>query len=170
MTVRKFRLFIAPNIDKEEQWITEMSRKGLHLVKYEYFTYVFEEDPTKSYVYQIDFRQEAKRDYFQLYEDAGWEYVTNSMSIFHYFRADSSEASVQKLYTDNESIQDSFKRMISFYLLIFGLFLVSQLGLVVSWKGYLIQYIVAGMDIVFIVLYLYLFYAINKRIDFYRRK
>lgn len=170
MVVRKFRLFLASNVNKEEQWLTEMSRKGLHLVKYEYFTYVFEEDSAKSYVYQIDFRQDAKRDYFQLYEDAGWEYVTNSMSIFHYFRADASEAGLQKLYTDKESIQDSFKRMISFYLLIFVLFLVSQLGLIVSWEGYWIQYIVAGMDVVFIVLYLYLFYAIKKRIDFYRSK
>lgn len=170
MTVRKFRLFIAPNINKEEQWLTELSSQGLHLVKYEYFTYVFEEDPTKSFVYQIDFRQDAKKDYFQLYEDAGWEYVTNSMSIFHYFRADASDSGIQKLYTDNDSLQDSFKRMISFYLLIFGLFLVSQLALVVSWKGYLIQYLVLGLDIVLIVVYLYLFYAIKKRINFYNRK
>ncbi|WP_047986541.1 DUF2812 domain-containing protein [Ornithinibacillus californiensis] len=119
MTVKKFRLRTAPDIEKEEQWLTEMSRKGLHLQKYRFFTYHFEEDPTKSYKYQIDFRQGPKKDYFQLYKDAGWEHVTESIGTFHYFRTDATRSDVQKIYSDSQSIQDSFVRMRDFYLSLF---------------------------------------------------
>jgi hypothetical protein len=168
MTVRKFKLFLSTNIEKEEQWLTEMSRNGLQLKKYQFFSYVFEEDSTKSYSYQIDFRQEAKKDYFQLYEDAGWERVTDAIGIFHYFRTDTNKNG-RKLYSDNESIQDSYRRMIGFYWLIFILFLVSQMGVFISWEGHLYQYIFAVVDVVIVAIYLYLFYALNKRINFYRR-
>ncbi|WP_052345767.1 DUF2812 domain-containing protein [Paucisalibacillus sp. EB02] len=168
MTVKKFRLWIAPDITKEEEWLTEMSRKGLHLQKYRFFTYHFEEDPSKSYRYQIDFRQGAKHDYFQLYQDAGWEYVTESIGVFHYFRTESTRSDVQKIYSDSQSIQDSYMRMRGFYLLIFILFLVSQLGVFTSWNGWP-RYIVIAVDAGVIMLYLRLFYVFNKRINFYKR-
>ncbi|WP_026908758.1 DUF2812 domain-containing protein [Paucisalibacillus globulus] len=170
MTVKKFKLFLAPDVEKEEQWLNEMSRQGLHLIKYQYFMYVFEEDPGKSYVYQIDFRQDAKKDYFQLYEDAGWEYMTNALSSFYYFRTNATKSTIPKLYSDKESIHDSYRRMFGFYWLIFILFLVSQVGVFITWKGYLLQYMMVVVDIVIVALYLYMFYAFNKRINFYRRR
>jgi hypothetical protein len=168
MTVKKFRMWLAPDIVKEEEWLTEMSRNGLHLQKYKLFTYHFEEDSTKSYTYQIDFRQGAKNDYFQLYEDAGWEHVTESIGVFHYFRTESTKLDVQKIYSDSHSIQDSYIRMRGFYLLIFILFLVSQLGVFTSWKGWP-QYILIAVDIGIVFVYLHLFYVFNKRINFYRK-
>ncbi|KAB8126629.1 DUF2812 domain-containing protein [Gracilibacillus oryzae] len=170
MTVRKFKLFLGPNIHKEEEWLTEMSKKGLHLKKYRLFNYFFEEDPEQSYVYQIDFRQEATKDYLQLYEDAGWEHVTNAMSIFHYFRKEASNTDVKKIYSDKNSIQDNYKRMLIFYLFIFFFFLISQLGIIVSWKGPWHDYLLVGGDIVIVVVYLYMFYILNKRINFFRNK
>lgn len=170
MTTRKFKISLSFNIEKEEQWLTEMSQKGLHFQKNKFLWYEFDEDPTKSYVYQIDFRQNAQMDYFKLYEDAGWEYVIGSIGVFHYFRTDAANPSIRKLYSDNESIQDSYKRMISFYLLIFFCFLVSQIGLVVSWSGLWLQYFLIGFDLFVIVLYLYMFYMFNRRINYYRRR
>ncbi|GGA78303.1 DUF2812 domain-containing protein [Ornithinibacillus halotolerans] len=168
MTVKKFKLWLAPNISKEEEWLTEMSQKGLHLTKYRFFTYHFEEDPTKSYTYQIDFRQGAKYDYFQLYKDAGWDHITEVIGVFHYFRTESTNSEVKKIYSDNQSIQDSYIRMRGFYLLIFILFLVSQIGALTSWSGWP-RYIVIGVDVAVIVIYLHLFYVFNKRINFYRK-
>ncbi|WP_096270756.1 DUF2812 domain-containing protein [Paucisalibacillus globulus] len=168
MTVKKFKIWLAPDINKEEEWLTEMSQKGLHLQKYRFFTYYFEEDHSKSYTYQIDFRQGAKQDYFQLYKDAGWEYITEVIGVFHYFRTDSKRPDVQKIYSDSQSIQDSYIRMRGFYLLIFILFLVSQLGVFTSWGGWP-RYIVIGVDVVLILVYLRLFYVLNKRINYYRK-
>ncbi len=170
MTIRKLRISLSFNIEKEEQWLTEMSQKGLHFQHHKLLWYEFEEDPTKSYVYQIDFRQNAQMDYFKLYEDAVWEYVIGSMGVFHYFRTDASNPSIRKLYSDNESIQDSYKRMIGFYLLVFFLFLISQIGIVVTWNDFWLQYILLGIDGVVIVLYLYMFYMFNRRINYYRRR
>ncbi|WP_157037624.1 hypothetical protein [Ornithinibacillus californiensis] len=52
--------------------------------------------------------------------------------------------------------------------IIFVLFLVSQMGAFTSWRGWP-QYIVIAVDIVIIVVYLNLFFSINKRINFYRK-
>jgi hypothetical protein len=170
MEIKKFKLFLASDIEKEEAWLTEMSKKGLHLKDYKLFTYVFEEDPNRSYVYQTDFRPQATEDYFQLYEDAGWEYVTDAVNLFHYFRTDASEPNIGKLYTDKESIQESFKRMMTFYLSLFFMLLVAQSGILLTWQGRIIQYIAAALVLIVIVLYVYMLLALRKRVNFYRRK
>ncbi|HAM81919.1 DUF2812 domain-containing protein [Ornithinibacillus bavariensis] len=174
MAKRKFRLFLGSDVGKEEEWLTEMSRNGLHLQKYQLFSYTFEEDPEKSYVYQIDFQQNVKDDYLQLYKDAGWEYVTNAINAFHYFRTETSNKEVRKLYSDKESIRDSFNRMIRFYVTIFLCFLVSQLGiftgLFTSWKSYPFFYTIVGVDAVVIVLYVYVLLSLRKRVQSIERK
>lgn len=98
MAIRKFRLFLASGLEKEEQWLTAMSAKGLHMTKYKLGFYTFEEDKNKAFVYQIDFQRLATDDYIQLYEDAGWNYVDQSIGLFHYFRTDASNESVPKIY------------------------------------------------------------------------
>jgi hypothetical protein len=170
MTKRKFRIFLGSDVEKEEQWLSEMSKNGLHLKKYGFFTYTFDEDAGKSYIYQIDFQQEVKDDYLQLYKDAGWEYVTNAVNVFHYFRAEAANKEVRKLYSDKDSMKESFKRMIRFYLTIFIFFLVSQLGVFATWRDNPFYYILAGVDVGIIVLYLYVLYSLRKRVQYFESK
>lgn len=170
MTIRKFKLFFASDIKKEEKWLTEMSSKGLQLIKYRLFSYVFEENHEASYVYQVDFRPEADDDYFQLYEDAGWEHVTDAVKLFHYFRTDANQSGIRKLYSDKESIQDSYRRMMSFYIALFLMLIVSQSGLFLTWQGLIIQYIAIGIVLPVFILYAYMLIALRNRYNFYRRK
>ncbi|MEN2768921.1 DUF2812 domain-containing protein [Ornithinibacillus xuwenensis] len=169
MTKKKFKLFLAYDVEKEEKWLTEMSTKGLHLKKYRLFTYTFEENKEESYIYQVDFRPDAKEDYFRLYEDAGWEHVTGAVNLFHYFRVPTSQQDIQKIYSDKESILESYKRMMSYYLMIFFLCMAGQLALVLSWKGYFVQYLAAGLVLIVIVLYINLFISLKLKINYYRR-
>ena len=69
MTVKRFKIFLASSVDKEEQWLTDMSRQGFHFKNYGLFTYTFDENPNESYVYQIDFR------------DANEEYMYNTVKM-----------------------------------------------------------------------------------------
>ena len=135
MTIKKFKLFLASNIEKEEQWLTEMSRKGLHLNKYRLGTYYFEEDRQKSYVYQIDFR-EADDDYLQFYKDAGWQHVESFIDRFHYFRTEANRDGIKKIYSDRESVKETLQRMMRFYITFFFAMIASQIGLIVTWKGH----------------------------------
>ncbi|MBS4219881.1 DUF2812 domain-containing protein [Bacillus sp. FJAT-49711] len=167
MTVKKFKLFTPSDVQKEERWLTEMSRKGLHFIKYRLGMYYFEEDPNQSYVYQIDFR-DADADYFQLYKDAGWEQVASFIEKFHYFRMPANQKNIQKIYSDRESVKETFQRMIQFYLTMFVALIACQAGLIATWKGYVFQIIAASLVGIVFILYLYVFFTLKRKIDFYK--
>jgi len=164
--IKKWKLFLAPDIEKEEKWLTEMSDKGLQFVKYKPFVYYFEENPANSYIYQVDF-QEANDDYFELYKDAGWEYVDSFMDNFHYFRAEKDKIGEQRIYTDPESLKSLYKRMLTFYGILFMVLIVSMLGTFANWKGLLLQKAVVVLLIGVAILYLFLFLSIYKKIKKY---
>lgn len=171
VTIKKFRLFIASNVEKEEQWLTEMSRQGKHFYKHRLGMYYFEEDPNNSYVYQIDFLHDVDAEYFQLYQDAGWEHVNtpfSSMKLFHYFRTNANRSEVKKIYSDRKSVKESYQRMMSLYIAIFCCLILSQVGLIISWQGYLIQIISAVLVGFVLLLYIYLLIALKRKINFYR--
>ncbi|GAQ16469.1 hypothetical protein OPHB3_0392 [Oceanobacillus picturae] len=169
MAIRKFRLFLASGLEKEEQWLTAMSAKGLHMKKYKLGFYTFEEDKNKAFVYQIDFQRLATDDYIQLYEDAGWNYVDHSIGLFHYFRTDASNEAVPKIYSDYESVMETYKGMIRFYLIMFAFLLLSQVGALVTWKGYAFQIFTTAFAGVVVVLYIYMLIALKRKINFYKR-
>lgn len=167
MAIKKFKLFLASDVQKEEQWLTEMSSKGLHFTKYRLGMYYFDEDPSQAYVYQIDFR-EADDDYFQLYEDAGWHHVESFINKFHYFRTGAEKEGVNKIYSDKESVKETLQRMMKFYIGIFFAIIASGLAVILTWKGYTSQIIVVSLLSLVLVLYLYLFFGLKRRIDFYK--
>ncbi|MBS4196776.1 DUF2812 domain-containing protein [Lederbergia citri] len=167
MTVKKFKFFLASDLEKEEQWLTEMSRNGLHFTKYRLGMYYFEEDPNHSYVYQIDFR-DADEDYFQLYKDSGWENIESFIGKFHYFRMPADQENIKKIYSDRESVKEAFQRMSQFYLIIFIAMIGCQAGLVATWKGYVFQIVAASLVGLVFILYLYVFYTLKRKIDYYK--
>ena len=167
MIVKKFRLVLASDIDKEEEWLNELSRQGLQLVKFRWGVYYFEKDSNHSYVYQIDFN-EGNDEYFQLYEDAGWKYVDHFINMFHYFRTEVGSEGLKKIYSDKESVKETYQRMFKFYLIIFMAMIVSQVGLFATWKGLPIQVFTLCIVSFVVVVYVCLFFALKRKIDYYQ--
>ncbi|WP_158591752.1 DUF2812 domain-containing protein [Oceanobacillus halophilus] len=169
MGIKKFRFFLASDIEKEEAWLTEMSRQGLHFYKYKFGMYYFEEDPNVSYVYQTDFHQQVDDAYFQLYKDASWEHVTSYIDSFHYFRTKTDNPGIKKIYSDAESAVESLKRMMKMYMAIFLSLIVIQIALLLMWRGSIIDYFSNGIVFSVILLYVYLLSTLRKRIKYYLR-
>ncbi|WNS46478.1 DUF2812 domain-containing protein [Paenibacillus sp. MMS20-IR301] len=74
--VRKY--FI--DFEKEEQWLNEMSDKGLALIEYSWARYVFEESAKGEYIYRIELLEDDPQkgksaDYLQFMEETGAERV-----------------------------------------------------------------------------------------------
>lgn len=171
MTIKRFRLFLASDVEKEEKWLTEMSSKGFHFYKFRLGMYYFYENPRESYVYQIDFQQDTDEEYFQLYQDADWEHMNSSftpLKLFHYFRTEANRPGIKKLYSDKESVKESYRRMMSLYTTIFCLLIVSQLGMILTWRGHVIQIIILVLAGSALLLYIYLLLTFKRKIDFYR--
>ena len=80
--IRKW--FWAWNFEKEEEWLNEMSAKGLALVDYTFCRYVFEECEPGEYVYKMQLLENLpshpeSEQYIRFMEDAGIEEVASYM-------------------------------------------------------------------------------------------
>lgn len=127
---RRLAFFTIPEYKKEEEWLKEQHKAGLKLVKATIpCFYTFEECEAEDVVYQLDYNEEGmknKAEYVKMYEDCGWEYITD-MAGYSYFRKPVSEMDGdEEIFSDDESkidmIERVFKgRMIPLISIFFGL-------------------------------------------------
>jgi len=119
---RVIRTFWAWQEEKEEKWLSEMSKKGWHLKTVGFFNYIFERGEPHHYLYRFDFKVMGKNDlddYISMFEDAGWKCIGN-FSSWYYFRADSSLDPDKELYSNNRSKVEKYKRLLIFLLIVAG--------------------------------------------------
>ncbi|GLX70328.1 DUF2812 domain-containing protein [Paenibacillus glycanilyticus] len=116
--IKRRRLIMSWNYEKEEQWLNDLSREGLHFKKAGKFSSsFFARDESVRYTYRLDYqtgqaRGSAKfQEYVDLYQGAGWEYVSSYGSLWHYFRREWQPGEEPQLYTDRESLIQFYKRL-----------------------------------------------------------
>jgi len=113
--ITQFKWFWGWQDEKQEAWLEEMSRNGLHLVDIKAFgRYVFEMDATKRYIYRMDYDRTSKSDseYFNLIKEAGWERVIQVLG-WQYWRLDASEGKSAEIFTDNNSKIKKYQRFLT---------------------------------------------------------
>jgi hypothetical protein len=115
-TVTRFKWFWAWQDDKEEAWLAEMSRRGLHLDSVSPFgLYHFRTGEPGEYIYRLDFQSLKAKDrdsYLQLFEDAGWEHI-GDMGGWVYFRHQVDGTKFLEIYSDRESKIGKYQRVIT---------------------------------------------------------
>jgi hypothetical protein len=117
--VRKSKWFWGWEDDKEEAWLQEMARQGLHLKSpYPYGQYVFERGASREVAYRLDFVQSNKKTggYFQIFRDAGWEYVGEMMG-WQYWRKEIKAGEPAEIFTDVESKVQKYRRLLGFLII-----------------------------------------------------
>jgi hypothetical protein len=115
--VRKLRLFFSWQDEKQEAWLGEMSRQGLHLKRPGFFgSFLFVKGPVREYSYRLDYNRDRQSDdYIQLVRDAGWEYV-GTISGWHYWRKEAQGGQAPELFTDPESKIQKYQRLFAGYV------------------------------------------------------
>lgn len=161
-TARKIRLFFAWQDEQEEDWLREMSLQGLHMQRVTFpGVYDFVEGDSVDNVYRLDFKTSSHKDmkdYLQLFQDAGWEYLGRFVS-WHYFRKQAKLGEETEIYTDAASKIEKYKRLVG-YLAAFTPLLVVNLINVSKYPFSFIQVIVVST----FILYLVAFFKIWQRI------
>ena len=119
-TIRK--VFPSWNFDKEENWLNEMSSKGLQLCEVGYCRYVFEYGEPNAFIYRIelqkDYMNDAKTEqYAQLMADFGIE-KAGEVFGWAYFKK-KADANGFELFSDVSSRISYFNRI----LVLFGVLL-----------------------------------------------
>jgi hypothetical protein len=110
----KTKWFWAWQDDKQETWLEEMSRQGLHLQAIKPFgRYVFEQGEPREISYRLDFDKSSGKDsdYFQLIQDAGWERIA-AVAGWQYWRKETGEGRTTEIFTDNDSKIRKYQRLI----------------------------------------------------------
>ena len=129
-TINKFKWFWAWQDDREEAWLGEMSRQGLHLQSTGPFgSYTFERGEKKEYTYRLDFVTQARKDesYFQLFRDAGWKHV-GEMGGWQYWRKESQSGVEPEIFTDAASKVQKYRRLLGFLMIFLPILLFGILN------------------------------------------
>ncbi|QHW32035.1 DUF2812 domain-containing protein [Paenibacillus rhizovicinus] len=113
---KRYHVWFSWEHEKEERWINDLSRQGLHLTGAGAISSKFERDESVRYTYRIDHQPglgkgEKWNDYVALYRDAGWEYAGKSGAVWFYFRRPWSPDESPQLYTDRDSIVAYYNRI-----------------------------------------------------------
>lgn len=121
--MKKVIYHFSIDYQKEEQWLNEQSKKGLHLTKVQFPRYIFEEGIPGEYIYRNELLKgignKQDKAYLEFLEDSGIEFV-DKFGFWGYFRKKAAEGPFE-LYTDASSKISYLNRIL--YLFGFALLL-----------------------------------------------
>jgi Protein of unknown function (DUF2812) len=162
--VKKLKWFWAWQDDKEEAWLGEMARQGFHLHHAGHFCrYTFVQGAPREVVYRLDFTTNARKkpDYFQLFQDAGWEHVGENGG-WQYWRKEVKKDEKPEIYTDAESKIQKYQRLLVFFTISIPLFIAYVIDFTGPHTHYQSAFFAALQYIpyaVFFVLFMSFFFA-----------
>ena len=115
----RYRLFLASDYKKEEQWLNEMSQRGLALISAGLCKYVFEDSKPGEYTYKLELLDSLPfsskgTDYLRFLEETGIEHISSYLR-WVYLRKRAADGSFD-LYSDINSKIRYLKRLRLFFL------------------------------------------------------
>ena len=168
--LKQFRWFWAWADEKEEAYLREMALGGWHFKSVTFpGYYTFEKGESRNDFYRLDFlaNYKDKDNYLQLFEDAGWDHV-GEYGSWQYFRNTAIEGEALEIFTDNESKQKKYSRIL-LYLIIFIPFHITFLTRVDENSSTFYK-IVTFLMFLFFLLYTYAMLMLIRRISQLKKK
>lgn len=101
------RFFTVSDYEEEEIWLRDQHRNGWKLARTVLpCFYIFERCAPEDVVYRLDYKNNAERgDYFQIFQDYGWEYFNRCMGWLYFRRPVSGTDTEQdtEIFSDDSS-------------------------------------------------------------------
>ena len=169
-TTKQFHWFWAWDDEKEEAYLREMALDGWHFQAVTFpGYYTFEKGTPRDDFYRLDVLSNTKdkENYLQLFEDAGWDHV-GEYGSWQYFRKTAVEGETLEIYTDNESKQKKYSRIL-LILIIFFPFYSTMVNNVHKAEG-LFYEILTFVFFLFMLLYAYAMVMLLRRISQLKKK
>lgn len=132
--MRKYKVFM--NLEKEEQWLSDLAQQGIRLEKKTWLGYKFRRDLPEAATIKMDYRtfKQASdfEDYRALFEDSGWEHISGTKnSGFQYFRKADKEGS-KEIFSDVDSKAIRYKRLSDLWALLACVYAIVMFSLIRS--------------------------------------
>jgi hypothetical protein len=167
-TISKFKWFWAWQDEKEEAWLHEMAKQGLHLQRVGPFGYYeFTEGEPRYDYYRMDyiFNRKDYENYLQLFKDAGWEHL-GQMGGWQYFRTSAKGAAVPEIYTDKDSKAQKYQRLLTILVILLPMYISLTSRRIISDGDFWTVYLIGKAFLSFILLlYIYAMIRIFQRIQ-----
>lgn len=131
----KFKFFTITDFEKEQEYLNEQHKKGWKLTHITFpGFYHFEQCASENVIYQLDYnpdRHKNFRQYIQMYEDCGWNYICDLAGYSYFFKSAEDMNQEEGIFNDDFSKKDMLERvfkgrMIPLFI-IFGLVLLPNL-------------------------------------------
>jgi ABC-type transport system substrate-binding protein len=172
-TISKFKLFWAWQDEKEETWLHEMAKEGLHLQAMGLpGSYIFEVGEPRDDYYRMDFITDRKdyQNYLQLFKDAGWEHI-GEMGGWQYFRTQGKGNAIPEIYTDKDSKAQKYQRLITILVVFLPIFITITTRPVDSSSRFAELYNAGKLiGAIFMMFYVYAMVSILRRITALKKK
>lgn len=106
--------FYLSEFYEEEKWLECQHKSGWKFIKTDGKTYEFEKCPKEDWVYQLDFKASdvAEKDYLQIFEDYGWEFVQRHRHWFYFRKKRTDDDGDYSIFSDAESKIEMCRRVI----------------------------------------------------------
>ena len=169
-TTKEFHWFWAWEDEKEEAYLRKMALGGWHFQSVTFpGYYTFEKGEPRNDFYRLDFLSayKDKDNYLQLFEDAGWQHV-GVYGSWQYFRKTAMKDEIPEIYTDNESKQKKYGRILLFLIIFMPIYIVSLTK--VNEASSIFFKIVTLVMFLFLLLYIYAMVMLIRRISQLKKK
>lgn len=169
----ELKFFDITEFEKEQEYLRAMHRKGWKLSGIWFpGIYRFEECTPEDVVYQLDYNRDGvahKEEYVQMFEDCGWEYLTEFVG-YTYFRKPVSrmQSGEEEIFCDDSSRLEMWDRIFKGRMIpllaVFFCIIVPQLLAQFSMGG-TANYVLAAVYVLLLILYLSIFvkFAVRSR-------
>lgn len=111
----KMALFTITEYEKEQDWLIKQHSRGWKLNKaIAPCFYSFERCEPEEVIYQLDYNQEGqenKSEYVQMFEDCGWEYITDMVGYSYFRKSKAVMKNEEEIFCDDASRIDMFDRV-----------------------------------------------------------
>jgi hypothetical protein len=157
-TLKRTKWFWSWQDDKEEAWLGSMSQDGWHLKSVAIpCVYSFMRGEPCNYTYRLDYMLIDKtklQDYFQIYQDAGWEYI-GELSNWRYWRKQVQPGEADEIFTDRESKVKKYQRLLAImsFLLFFLIFVGLQMLQNAAWANPDLPFVISVIYSIAMLLY-----------------
>jgi len=169
---RKYRWFWPWQDEKEELWLREMAKQGLHLVELKYLgQYFFRSGEPSDTVYRLDYQKSPKKEkdaYLQLFKDSGWEHV-GSRAGWQYFRKPFSPGEPEEIFTDTASKVEKYQRQIGGLIIFIPIYMMLMMNIDFSPNSFLGE-LAKFLGFILIVSFLIVILKLASRIDRLRKQ
>lgn len=164
----RFKWFWIWQDDKEEAWLADMSRQGLHLKSVGLFgRYLFERGEVCEYAYFMDFatRPKDREEDTKVLQNTGWKHISQ-LGNRRYWRKKAGADEAPDLHPKSGLLLRKYQRMLGLliiYLPIFIILLTRADDVIQRYQYWAVEVIFAAFFALFL-LYLFTVVMLSRRV------